>query len=53
MLVVMFTVTFINTAFIALLDSMSFAEIDGGEGIFSIIFASGHDGETDFGVRWY
>jgi hypothetical protein len=53
MLVVMFTVTFINTAFIALLDSMSFAEIDGGNGVFSYMFASSQDGETDFGVRWY
>jgi hypothetical protein len=41
MLVTMFTVTFINTAFIALLDTMSFAEIDGGNGILSYIFASG------------
>ena len=48
MMKITFIVTLFNTAFISLLDTFSFVEIDGGKGFLSTIFSSTSDDSTDF-----
>jgi hypothetical protein len=53
MMKITFIVTFFNTAFISLLDTASFVEIDGGTGFLSNIFSSSTMDQTDFSQIWY
>ena len=50
MLTVMFTVTFFNTAILALIETMNFSELakDAAK-----TFSSDNRGETDFSQEWY
>jgi hypothetical protein len=50
MLTVMFTVTFFNTAILALIETMNFSEVAKD---LSELFSSDNRGETDFSQEWY
>lgn len=50
-MITIFVGQFINTAVLIVLNNASFKDIDGGEGLLSLIFFVGT--ETDFSVNWY
>jgi hypothetical protein len=50
MLTVMFTVTFFNTAILAMIETMNFSELATD---LSELFSSDNRGETDFSQEWY
>ena len=50
MLIVMFSVTFFNTAILAILETMNFSELASDV---SEMFSSDNRGETDFSQEWY